>query len=119
MTVWVVTRDFYLGKAVHQFFKRHWPHITVLTFYRVYAFETCASDPSIEKPVLILTDGTCRIKDEYGQSIDIWYEGARLFGRQHRIPIVSPSLFGKFFTFLLRLKLARYASRFMHRNRIA
>lgn len=110
--VCVVTHSFYLGEALQEFFEKHWPHIKILAFYRDYHFKDYIANIGSVKPILIISGGTCKTRDENGESVAIYYREPKLFAREHGIPTISPYFFGRFFWGLFYLKLVRHINRF-------
>jgi hypothetical protein len=56
-------------------------------------------------PDLIVTTGTCKTRDEYGQSVAVHYPEICDFAERNRIPIVNPTFCDLYSPTLFKLKL--------------
>lgn len=104
--VWVVSNRFYdVDGAIKPTLKDTFgPDVQIQSFFRDYHFED-AAEMAEKLPALIVTNGTCKTRDEHGQSVGIYYDYPAQFAKENGIKVISPTVMGAFLPKVFKLKL--------------
>lgn len=121
--VWIVTHNTDIGDSAGRIVQKKFPDAKVQSFYRTYHIEQMLErgrapfleyDPEIHSlqespegvsPDLIVTTGTCKTSNEYGESFAVYYPEIIEFGKTNGIRTIKPALFGRYSSLLLRAQL--------------
>lgn len=123
--VWIVTHNSDIGDSAGRIVQKKFPGAEVKSFYRTYHIEQMLErgrapcleyDPDIHplqespegaSPDLIVTTGTCKTSNEYGESFAVYYPEIIEFGKKNGIRTIKPTILGKYSSLLLKAQLLR------------
>ena len=123
--IWIVTHNVDIGDSAGRIAQKKFPAAEVRAFFRTYHIEQMVEksrapcleyDPDIHplqkspegvSPDLIVTTGTCKTCNEYGESFSVYYPEIIEFGKRNGIHTIKPALFGRYSSLLLRAQLFR------------